>query len=130
MPEATKTETPAFFVEEDAEGTVILTLPREVFDADTSLGKPGSVRLYLTGEEHDKLYMALNLYGAAKVIDKFERFVGTLPRESVRRDLGRAGVKVLRRMVAMRHDKKVAEAQVERLFEALNPYLEKIGLGK
>jgi hypothetical protein len=95
--ELDQTPESAFKVEVNAEGFVEVTMPRDVFFAGESLPGDNTVRLFLNEKQAKELSRAQSDYFLTTVVEAAEKAVRNLPKDSVRRDLGRAGIKLLRR---------------------------------
>lgn len=125
MPETTIE--PKITVHKNAEGDTVITLPDDTwYDDESDLGHPiGTIQLFLSDKQIEALQKEISAYFLETLIEKVEAALQKLPRESVRRDLGRAGVKVMRRLAQMRKSKEAAEEIVEHTLEVLAPLLDK-----
>jgi hypothetical protein len=96
----------------DDEGYVRITMPRDVFFAAESFVDDGVIHLYLSEKQGEELGRAHTRYIVSLFVDRAEKALRTLPRESVRRDLGRAGVKLLKRFQGSYGRKQQMDAHV------------------
>lgn len=112
------------------DGEVVITVPSGSFDKEQSVADAGMIHLYLTQEDFERLYNQMSACGAEQWLRKAEVFLTSLPRDSIRRDLGRAGVKFLRRAVDAKRSKEMADHHVAHALEVLEPVLKKFGLGQ
>lgn len=96
----------------DDEGYVKITMPRDVFFAAESFVDDGVIHLYLSEKQGEELGHAHTRYIMSLFVDRVEKALRTLPRESVRRDLGRAGVKLLKRFQGAYGRKQEMEVHV------------------
>lgn len=125
MPETKTTE---ISVEKNAEGDVVLTLPATVW-ADGESDLHGAIRLFLTDKQMEDLGKEAAAYELATLIEKAEKLLSKLPRESIRRDLGRVGVKALRRYQSARKSKEAMEQALEHAADVLGSWLDKTPFG-
>lgn len=121
---------PSITVHKNPEGDVVLLLPRDTFvEGESDLGD-GTVRLFLDEKQIEALQKEISGHMLETLIEKAESALQKLPRESIRRDLGRAGIKALRRLQTLRKSKADAEAVVEHFAEVVGPWLDKTPFGK
>lgn len=121
---------PKITVHKNPEGDVVLLLPRNTWvEGESDLGD-GTVRLFLDEAQIEALQKEISSHMLETLIEKAETALQKLPRESIRRDLGRAGVKALRRLQQVRKSKQDAEAAVEHVAEVVGPWLDKFSFGK
>lgn len=128
MPETKAT--PKITVHKNPEGDVVLLLPRDTWvEGESDLGD-GTVRLFLDEAQIEALQKEISSHMLETLIEKAEARLQKLPRESIRRDLGRAGVKALRRLQTARRSKQAMEETVEHAADVIGPWLDKFSFGK
>lgn len=121
--------TPKITVEKNSEGDIVVTLPSPVWDGEDG-PTPGTIQLFLDEKQMEDLGKEVAGYELATLIEKAELLLSKLPRDSVRRDLGRVGVKVLKRYQSARKSKQAMEDALDHIAEVVAPVLEKVGFGK
>jgi hypothetical protein len=124
------TTIPPITVHKNAEGDTVLLLPDNTWYEEDSNLDDGTIRLFLDDKQIEALQKEISAYYLELLIEKVETALQKLPRESIRRDLGRAGVKVMRRLSQMRKSKDAAEEAMDHAMEILTPLLDKFSLGK
>lgn len=120
---------PKITVEKNSEGDIVVTLPSPVWDGEDG-PMPGTIQLFLDAKQMEDLGKEVAGYELATLIEKAELLLSKLPRDSVRRDLGRVGVKVLKRYQSARKSKQAMEDALDHIAEVVAPVLEKVGFGK